>query len=761
MKYIVFFLCLFSLGVGQAQQNLIPNGSFENYNQNVFDLLLDAQSNFNVDAMVTTHFHHSNTNASLFKCWKYEFASLGNSDGVGLLLGIVPDLYTTYGGTQYSDLFAIHYFEDSDSTDGRILSSGLNSQTVGLRLEQNVYNGLSGFDCSPPNTKFGSNVSAPDGSNYVALVDFKHNDLGGTQGFEASAPMISVKLKEPLVKDKEYTVVITRAQMNQLGVSANESNYETKNAELQLHVGMGDFSPKQEISQETFNNNDWETKSYTFVANKNFTHFRIRFNPIGWAGTGNKISGCFIDNLKLYETCETPQNQCNNKQYRCDMLDVKLNKVDRGDPLAYPDPDQNDKDFLKTIRAINLDNVKRFEMKIYTSGGSLIRTIDEWYPSYEYVWDGRNDAGAPMPEAGYTAIINAVSNDCFHNTGVDQKSFQLKRKYRLFENAQITNVQVNDTIGGFVLIPAITGLERVHNLNLKVYTVGGQSPVYEGNFTNPPNLLALSTQFGDPNGLPQLPNAQYIVEATLSNNCEPDYTFSNNVGFENNSSYAVSSPLFDWTPVSKPSSFTCPFNYSHQDNYLPPRDCCEGNLYISDVDIYNDFAVNIQNDIVFGNNVSFGSGSENYFYAGNDIIGEPGLEIPQGAVVELVAGQYNCQVCIQQPNAGIGGAEWGAEYRFESIQDSIMPDGRLSSGLYPNPTKVGSSFSVVLLQDVNTENYEVLVLDGLGKKVDIEIEQVAGKMIQLRLPENISDGLYHVKVHNGSMIQSFKLRITY
>lgn len=760
MKYLSLIILLISTSA-LCQQNIVPNGSFEVFRQDKFDAFNDAYTlNAAGQGFHTSHLGLHDPNIGIFNCWEMWASSGGNLNSIfGIVYGIIPNFYPAYNGSTYVP--ALDYSWIHAQPNNRIFSSSSNSQKISLTVTPN---NLFGLDCSPPDTHFGTGITAQDGLNYLAIMDIRYQDGLEDEG-HASKPFFGVRLKENVKKNVTYKLVFSIAKMNRLDDFQNNEGWTTiANPEITFHIGnlnnnQTGFVTKQKIHDATYSDENWETVEISFTPNKDYEYLRIQMDPFNSSGWGIKMSGCFLDNIKIYETCETPTTQCNNENYRRDMLDVKLDKVDRGDPLAYPDPLQNDSDFLKSIRAINLDNVKRLEMKIYTSGGSLVRTIDQWYPNSEYVWDGRYDSGTHAPEGGYTAIIHAVSNDCFHNPAVAEKSFQLKRKYTLFDNSSIVNISIPNPSGGYYVIPAIIGLERVHNLNLKVYPIGGQSPIYEGNFINPPNIIALTSEFGNPNGLPQLATGSYIFEATLSNNCSPNYKFSKNVIIAQNSNFPSSSPIFNWTPVTKPSSFACPFAYNYQDNYLPPRDCCTGSLYISDVDIYNDFVVNIQNNIYFGNNVSFGNSSENYFFAGNIIDGAPGLEIPLGSIVELVAGQYNCVTCIQEPDFGIGYIDSEHYYRDENEQDTALLDLHLSSGLYPNPTQAGTSFSVVLLQDINPNNYEVNVLDAVGKRVDIEIEQLAGKIIQVRLPKDISQGFYHVKVHNDTMIQSFKLRV--
>ena len=81
------------------------------------------------------------------------------------------------------------------------------NSTSYLTLELDSQSGLYGIDLSPPNSKFGENVVAPEGNNYVALFDLEN------QQYEAK-PLISADLKYDLVKGIEYKFLINYAKMN-------------------------------------------------------------------------------------------------------------------------------------------------------------------------------------------------------------------------------------------------------------------------------------------------------------------------------------------------------------------------------------------------------------------------------------------------------------------------------------------------------------------------------------------------------------------
>lgn len=192
-------------------------------------------------------------------------------------------------------------------------------------------------------------------------------------------------------------------------------------------------------------------------------------------------------------------------------------------------------------------------------------------------------------------------------------------------------------------------LDNVHHLKIKLYNAAG-AIIYTKTMLNPPSSIGLSTAFGDPNGLPQVFPGTYFMEIECGNNCESFTVFSKNVQiFDVNNYVGTTSTLFDWTPVSKPD-YDCPFLTNYVDNYLPPRDCCEGSLYIDNVDVYSSWNVNVLNNIYIGENANFQpsstinlSAGQNVLFAGQSIIVTPGSTTTLiGPTTYLYPGTYNC-----------------------------------------------------------------------------------------------------------------------
>jgi hypothetical protein len=785
MKISLFaILMAFAFSNSWAQQNLIPNGSFETTRTEIWNKIIDG-THCNTSCSERIILSHLGLGGdkepgSLVKGW-YQWYGTGGGGGhesFSVIYLMAPDLFTAVDGNQYVD--ASIYGSDnlrmnSGSNTLRLLSGTTSTANVpGLTVETNPINGLLGLDCSVPDTKFGQDVFASDGDNYLALFDFTRGSISGAPGSEygsgkkSSKPFLFAKLESSLVEGKMYRFVMTRAQMNLLDqIKSSEGWGSVEDAKIEVHLGRningsGEIiGNKQKIFDEDFSHTNWETDSWTFKADKNWEYIRITVNPVGHSG--NRIGGVFIDNLKLYEDCETALNQCNNQNYRCDMLDVNLEKTNKGDPLAYPDPQQGNKDHLETIKATNLENVKHLTMQIKLDD-IVIRTIDLDYPPAVVVWDGRHQNGSLMPEDNYEAVIHTISNNCYSLFEHKTKSFHLRRKYTTFNNIQITTVPVQTVSGPGVLVPAITGLDNVHWMNMKVLDAG-YALVHEANFNNPPSEMLLSTYFGNTNGVPEFSTGEYHIYLYVSNNCQStllgndwDHFAYGAAIIGNFTSYDVVDPsVFDWVFTPKPDA-ECPFEHNYQDNYLSPRNCCEGNLYIQDVDIHNDFVVNIQNNIYFGPNVTFGNNGYNTFLAGDAINVDPGMYIPPGADVYLIPDVYNCITCIQVQNGSPTNSTEALSFIDLNEEANQMARDE-SSGVYPNPSQSGDIVNVRLLKKSSTGESSVLLYDGLGKEYSPKVLEEAGNKLRIRLPNDLSSGMYYLKVDAGDMIQSFRIQV--
>jgi hypothetical protein len=759
MKY--YIACMLSLiavvynACAYSQTNLICNPSFEDVDQDALERLNNA------DFFHPTHFYLWSDNypnyPSVLGCWERDndHAIVGTPDDIdGISYPITPGLFPTSDGdidNYYAHPNYVFVREDADSNLRAFMD---NTETSGLSLATNAV-GLHGIDLSPPTTKFGENVYATDGDSYVALFDIENRAW-------ATVPSLFTELKYALQKDVEYTFSMDFCQMNLLGyLKDNEGwdNVEHGKIEVYISYDGAPISPRQKICEIMADDNEWDVTTWGFKAERSYTHLLIEFDPIKgqlFAPTSSKIAGVFIDNLKLYETCETPENMCDNANYKRDLLNVQLEEVELESPYAFPEPYSNDPGVLKTIRAYHLENVKRFEMKIYKDL-TLVRVIDLWYPESDYFWDGRNDAGDMMPDGNdYKAVINAVSNDCFHISYPDENNFELKHRYSVFNPWNSTNIEDGNAF--------INGLDNVHFMNVQLYTLSGQL-VHEFNLNNPPSSIGLSipsleTYGGAQNG--EVAPGLYRIVVTLSNNCvQSEYEFAS-VSIGLLPDQGSNSQFYNWSPVPK-GDFPCPFNIHYNDNYLAPMNCCEGNLYLHDVEIWNDWDVQIFDTIFAGPNVVFIDGVTNTLIAGEQIVLLPdatGVVINSETI--LTVGDLNCPLCkhytIVDPN-GDGDDTTGREIVYMQM-DSIMKAEPKEMVLYPNPVANGQDIALIAgTESINPDNYQIAMTNMQGVYIPLKVFAVTERMLRFKPTTILSSGAYYLHYESNGVRKTFNVVI--
>lgn len=780
---LFFSLILFLSVHAWSQQNLIPNGSFEELRMEYWNDYQFSTGCFFDCGQESNSFRYSNfgtfeyKDIGLVKCWYkgQKFTTPSSTSGdPPMCYVLAPDLFlsnkTNNNIFDCSANSCLPIHTNPDGTDRRVLSKNTVTEInnfPGLRLQYNVGIDSWGFDLSPPNSKFGNGINAQNGENYVALIDYSVAKLLLEDNKSSSKkPGIICELKEILFKDEFYRFTYSRCKMNQL--NQNENWNEVVNPKINLILGksidvFGELTGQTyTIETDIINFENWETDTWVFKATKEWKYLKIEIDPIG-SPNNSQISGAFIDNLKLHKTCETSLNQCNNLNYNMDMLDVELKTVKVTDPLAYQNPNQQDKDHLQTIKAINLENVKRFEMKIY-QGNTLIRTIDEYYPPSEYVWDGNNQNGLPVAEGWYKAVINGLSNDCpnYHLTNHDEKSFQLKRKYTVFSGIEISTAVIESSTGQGVIVPSIKGLDKVHWLNIKVYSTNG-SLLFNQSYNNPQPQFLLSTSLGNTSGSPTIASGAYKIRLQMSNNCMSsllrnnwDYVYEkSNVSISSFNSYAdLNQNLFSWYSQSKPA-FQCPFDYSYSDNYLPPRDCCEGNLYLNNVEINSSWNVNILQNIYIGENTVFNPATgSNVLYAGQSIILDPNDQsIIVGNNTILVPSSYNCISCLMV-NSGEGIEEFSISSDFISTiqNDTVSSKDAI---LYPNPLNKGEGFFIESFRLENENGVKAVYLySTFGNLINTRYRMIKSDIIHIDPIIVLNAGTYYVSIelHSGEKI---------
>lgn len=758
-SFILIFIVQNSL---QAQTNLIGNGSFEDVDNDVKNIINNA-SGFPYSHLGDA----SNTEtASLFGCWQNEHeANDGAGDGrtFGICWGIVPGLFAATGGSLVPYGLSNYPMEEAITNAANGLPKafkGTNDDS-GLTLELNPDNNLFGIDLSPPTSKFGANVDATDGTNYLALFD---QENAGWNMY----PYIKQKLKYDLVKGLDYTFSIDYAQMNLIeAIKSSEGWDQVKNGKIKVWF-FSDGNEDQDISDIDIDDVNWKTKLINFRADQNWTHIKIRYNPVRDDGLDydHKIGGIFIDNLKLYEACETNENMCNNANYRRDMLDVDLQVVNLETPLAFPDPEDNSNDpgILKSIRAINLENVKQFTMLIYNPDDVLVKTLNVDYPPSTYVWDGRNDEGIMQPDGNnYEARIH-VKNDCFQNGGYDPvsngtgwwkiKNFDLKSKYSVF------NINMINASG----ILEISGLANVHQMNVKIYTEQGQF-ITEFDITNPRSTIAISKQsLSAATGIAELSGgAPYTVRVYVINNCNRSSVFVKNsclIGDQLENQGAAYDEMFDYVSIAKNPIFQCPYEVFYNHNLLPPMNCCEGNLYLNNVDIWTSWTVNIQGNIYIGSNTTFEEGSSNALHAGEQIILDPTdqtITINNQTTI-LKPNTFECEICKMYEITANEDEDNENDRELVNLIDtstSLIQD----FVVYPNPFSSGEITINSNISRINIKNLKLELTNSVGLPIPIIITSKNARMIKFKLTQKPASGIYYIYYVSDGIEKTFPLVI--
>jgi|GEM_PF-6610661 len=763
--YLLIVAILGNVSLIHSQTNLICNPGFENVNENTRTHLQNA------GAFYAGHFAFEEDN-SLFTCWYTRLLNgdvSSTRDLAGIEYGIMPGFYATANGTGGGSLF-MHtpndpYADLSDPDEPKAFYPGGGAEGESRLNLQTLPNGLIGIDLSPPNSKFGENVNATEGTNYVALLDIRNEKNSG-------GPNLKTQLKYSVVKDVKYAFLIDYAKMNLLGYVASTDEWDhVVDGKLKIWLADDNTHKGQLICTIDIESNDWNTKFENVVANQSWTHLYLEFNPLEAFQILNteKIAGIFIDNLKLYEDCETPDIQCVNSNYRRDLLDARLEQVQMESPLAYPDDEGNDDGKFKTVRAYHLENVKRLELKIYPQNSSTAcYELDMWYPPSDWFWDGNNYNGDPMPDGRYDIVMNAVSNDCFHITNADEitsdgigDGFPLKRHYSVFNVWTSTNIEDGNSF--------INGLENVQWMNVRLYTIGG-SLVHEFNLNNPPSSLGLSIASLEAYGGVQngtVAPASYRIVVTVSNNCsEITYDFSS-VHIGTISDAGNISQFYNWSPVSKPSSFTCPFDFHYNQNVLSPMNCCEGYLHLENIEVWNSWGeVNIQDSILIGPNVVFEEGTYNYLNSGGQIVllpDETGVVVHGEAIFK--PNTFLCAICKNYTFESVSDEQAQAEAALErdlvALQrDSLAVTSNGEMIVFPNPASGEQELTLRAGREpIDPNRYRLALSNSMGAAIPIKILSASEKMIRFKGGSSLTSGAYYLSYESNGEQKTFSIII--
>lgn len=740
-----------------SQTNLICNPSFEDVNADALNRLNDANT------WHPTHFYDWGDSypnyPSLFNCWDIDVdhALIGSALHIlGISYGITPGLFpTSDGATQNYYASSLNSPYVTTDVEGNLRAFKGDDLPSGLILSTNS-NGLNGLDLSPPNTKFGENVSATEGNSYVALFDFE-NDKWDV------VPSLFTELKFPLQKDVNYTFSMDFCKMNLLGYIKDLEgwdNVEDGKIEVYISYDEAPISPRQKICEIDATDNAWDVTTWDFKAERSYTHLLIEFDPIKgqiFAPTKSKIGGVFIDNLKLYESCETAENQCENANYKRDLLDARLEQVQMHSPLALPDDVGFDDGEFKTVRAYHLENAKHIHVKISPENSTTAcYEFDMWYPPSDWFWDGKNYNGHPMDEGGYDAVLT-VSNDCFDV--VDEINFPLKRNYSVFEPSISTNAEDGNSF--------INGLANVQFVTVRIYTLSGDL-IHQFSLDDPPSSLGLSINSlyhygGAQNG--EVATGVYTIQLYVSNNCsEMNYTFSG-VTIGNIIDGTDVSPFYNWESAEKPN-FQCPFDFHYNQFVRSPMNCCEGYLILENVEIWNSWGeVNIQGNIYLGPNVVFEEGTLNQLNSGAQIIlvpDETGVIVNDGTILKPQT--FNCQNCksytFESTDDYIGDLEdLGKEISFLQL-DSLDEEAKKEMIVFPNPASTEQELTIKAGNEpIEPSNYRLSLFNSIGSAIPIKIISVTERMLRFKGVTPLMAGAYYLSYESNGVQKTFNLII--
>ncbi len=741
-----------------AQTNLICNHSFESYDADVLSKLNNAED------LYSSHFSMENDGATLFDCWHSVFYNpqvSNEADLRGITWGIMPNLFARFDGTETVPSLPTYGNQTMVTDDGDPTTPDrafpADNDGTGLMTMQNPLTNDWGFDLSPPTTKFGENVLPPDGSNYMALFDLENDHF-------QSGPELVTRLKFDMMKDVKYHFSMYFCKMNLLGAIKTEGGWnQVKEGKMRVYVckrnpNNGKYFLKQTIAEIDINDNAWDEVNVEFIANRSFTHLIVEYDPInsGFVA-GKKIAGAFIDNLKLYEACETPEIQCENASYRKDMLDAKLQRVELTSPYAYPD--DNAEGFFKTIRAYKLDNAKNFQIKIYPEDDpSPCLTFSMEYPGTEWYWDGKNDVGNPMPDGDYKAILVSLTNECYSNTDLPERNFKLERAFSVFN----VNTLINEVDGNIF----ITGLDNVQNMTLRLYSTSGQL-VYTFELDDPQPIIGLSTQslntYTNVNN-EEIADGTYGVELWLQNNCTEVTVGFGNVSIHSLPDGGNPSPYYVWTSVPKPDA-ECPFDFDYHQDVYSPLNCCEGDLYLEDMEIWNSWGeINILNNIYIGPGVVFEPGTVNVLNAGNQFVFMPdqatGVTVLGNA--QFWPDKYVCQLCKNYQVTVIDGEEVADnEITFADMPalDSIGA-GNEEPIVYPNPALNGQEITIRSgRQAFDESNYRLVLSNAVGVEVPVKVIVASARLIKFKPLVQLASGSYYLFLETGGVQKTFSVMI--
>ena len=720
MKYliniVIVFLSVQVLSQDFEPHNYVKNGSFETFEPGTYSPYLPPAPV--IDQLAETIHCWTTTNSS-GEPYEHTYVFVFSPDQ--------PDQFY-YGTTIDWDTEFRFYV-------ARLLPDGY------VNVYKNVDNILS------------ASFDTPWGNNYIALITTPHGESGiatelGGGSVGGTAPDLNSKsakiespLKHELAKNKTYMFSIEMAKIDHLNGDDVDNKDPHVTIKLKKSSGIGSIK----LFDDKISNLSWQqfTKTIDNIHSEGYDMIKIKQN--------RKIShnaGVYIDRIVLYDPCETEENTCDIPELFEPFLDLSFTKLDT---LISISPTETVE--FKTIRVNGLWGANLTQIRI-SKGGALVRNEELSYPPPSWTWDGLDNDGNPVEDGTYNIKV-ALWNNCFSNIDFF-KSFKKKGEYKLF-NPDFFSVDVDDPgpvaeHGGWI---GIKGLENVSEMKMTVYN-DLEEEVFHHTLINPLDIIHWDCK----NDLGSyVSDGIYTFKIVLSNNCGTE-TYSEDLYV--NTDYLPSveatdlfdtDPTFLWEPIEKPF-VECPWAaFTFKEYYRPPRDCCAGDVTISDVNLWNDLQFNVLGLLTIGPNVVVEPGSHVIINAGggfNTDLADAEFIMQLGSDVTIIPSVDCPDDPCMAPLASDTGTIDDAAFNT-SVPDIEQEDEIKEISIFPNPT---SGKTTVSLPDENNFS-EYLIVDLQGHLIEQNL--IKSKRFDLELT-NFSSGSYLIRfIGRGDQSDKVKL----
>lgn len=587
--------------------------------------------------------------------------------------------------------------------------------------------------------------------SYIAMITHRWQVLDKCQTpfFDVTTmekPKISSALKEELVKDRDYTFKIDLQKIAHLNTFCSTGGYDDdddKNPNIKIRVFKSVGIGSKTIFHDDIESTSWDTKEIVFHVNSTgYDRIEIILDK-----SHNANRGVFIDNVQLYDACETPENTCENPELFKSLLDIDIHSVEiettiDGAPAT-----------IKSVEVTGLKVATYAKITITNTDGTVTyKTIFEGEnPPDIIVWDGKNDLEIVMPNVNYKCKVEAY-NLCYPMQTFTKK-FKKELEIQLFDPLIVEN-----SFGGVT----ISGLEEVVGTTVIIEHVLTDAVVFWGHVVMPENSIGWNGSSG--NNFTQLSTPQFLetgyyrVIVILQSKC--GYEAFQEIIWMNEAETALSflngnysDPLYEWEVINDKYIPECDFYINNKPFYRVPKDCCVGDLFLDDDSLWGDMTFNILGTIYINNDVDFAEGSIIIMNAGEGFVLEPnpdGSALVIGSDVSLIPSvicDCDCNKSSEIDQDSI---------LIENITlDSIpiaQPESKKLESVKITPNPATDFVSVLIPESKNYANYEMynskgeLILNGqvLSKEFRIDISK-------------INAGEYFIRFSNDTERETLKL----